>query len=79
MNLNNVKKLIELLLIKRNSFTIRPDEIELLNELQYLLAIDISLFSLSSIECQCDLNTETIEREIEKNACFTCGHPLVVE
>jgi hypothetical protein len=79
MKLNNVKKLIELLLIKRNIFTIRPDEIELLNELQYLLALDNSIFSSSSIECQCDFNTDTIEREIEKNSCFTCGRPLAAE
>jgi hypothetical protein len=79
MKLNNVKKLVELLLIKRNSFIIRPDEMVLLNELQYLLAIDNSLFSSSSIECNCELNAETIEREIENNTCFTCGRPLAAE
>ncbi len=79
MKLNNVKKIIELLLIKRNSFNIRLDEIELLIELQYLLAIDNSLISSSSIECQCDLNADTIEREIEKNTCLTCGRPLAAE
>ena len=79
MTLHNVKKLVELLLIKRNNFIIRPDEVVLLNELQYLLAIDNKLFSGSStIECKCELNKANIESEIESNICFDCGLPLNV-
>lgn len=77
MNLKNVKKLVELLIIKKHDSLIRSDEILLLNELQYLLSIYNSIFSVNnSIKCKCELNHDTIKREIDNNICFTCGLPL---
>lgn len=79
MNLNNVKKLVELLIIKRNAAVIRPDEFVLLDELQYLLAIDNKLFPVSNAkECACELDESTIEFEIEENKCSVCGLPICV-
>ncbi len=79
MNLNNVKKLVEFLIIKRNAAVIPPDEIELLDELQYLLAIDKKMFPVTNAEeCACELDESTIESEIEENKCTVCGLPLCV-
>lgn len=79
MKLSNVKKLVELLIIKRNTVVIRPDEFVLLDELQYLLAIDNMMFQVSNaMECTCELNESTIESEIEENKCSVCGLPLCV-
>ena len=79
MKLSNVKKLVELLIIKRNTAVIRPDEIVLLDELQYLLAIDNKMFPVSNVmECVCELDESTIEFEIEENKCSVCGLPLCI-
>jgi hypothetical protein len=79
MKLNNVKKLVELLIIKRNAAVIRTDEIVLLDELQYLLAIDNKMFPVSNaMECTCELDESTIEIEIEENKCSVCGLPRCV-
>lgn len=67
------------MLIKRDIAVIRPDEIVLLDELKYLLAIYYSLFPGSnSLECNCNLNAENIEIEIENNKCLDCGRPLCI-
>ena len=79
MKLSIVKKLVKLLIIKRNAAIIRPDEIVLLDELQYLLAIDNKMFPISNvIECTCELDESTIESEIEENKCSHCGLPICV-
>lgn len=77
MKLSIVKKLVELLIIKRNAAIISPDEIVLLDELKYLLAIDSKIFPVSNVmECLCELDETTIEIEIEDNKCSVCGLPL---
>ena len=74
-----VTELIELFLIMKNIFSINQDEELLIEELFYLLVnnkdfnVDDDLF-----ECKCELNSETIEKEIEMNQCNDCGLPLSI-
>jgi hypothetical protein len=79
MEFKKVTELLELLLIKKNNFSINEDEKLLIEELFYLLVNnkdskdDDDLF-----ECQCELNSEAIEKEIEMNQCNDCGLPLTI-
>jgi hypothetical protein len=77
MEFKNVKEILELLLIKKNNFILEKNELDLLNELQFLLALG-STFSTNQekTECNCPLNEATIEDEIKRNKCGSCGLPL---
>jgi hypothetical protein len=79
MELIIVKEILKFLLIKKNNSSITEDEELLIEELFYLLVnnkdfnVDDDLF-----ECKCELNSETIEKEIEMNQCNDCGLPLSI-
>ncbi len=78
MKLVKVKEIVELLLIKkRNSTTTKEDEI-LLDELSYLLMLAKQINTTQiKTECECEIDLETIENEIEQNKCFSCGLAIV--
>jgi hypothetical protein len=77
MKFNKVKEILELLLVKKNNFIIEKEEQELLNELQVLLALANSSNSIEdNLECNCELDSDTIEEEVEINQCLDCGLPL---
>lgn len=79
MKFRKVKEILELLLVKKNNFIIKKEEQELLNELQVLLAIANSSNSFeANLECNCELDSDTIEEEIDVNQCFECGLPLSI-
>lgn len=77
MEFKKVTELLELLLIKKNNFSINEDEKLLIEELFYLLVNNKdSIDDDGLFECQCELNSEAIEKEIEMNQCSDCGLPL---
>lgn len=79
MEFKNVKEILELLLIKKNNFILEKSELDLLNELQILLALGNSVSSnKEKTECNCPLNELTIEDEIKRNQCGSCGLPLAI-
>jgi hypothetical protein len=79
MKFNKVKEILELLLVKKNNFIIEKEEQELLNELQVLLALANSSNSIEvNLECNCELDSDTIEEEVEINQCLDCGLPLSI-
>lgn len=77
MDFKHLKILLELLLIKKNNFSIEKDEEELLIEIQFLLHKNNcrEVDGLNK-ECKCELDENTIEDEIQKNRCVNCGLPL---
>lgn len=79
MRLIKVIELIEILLLKKNNFSINIDE-ELLIEELFCLIVNIRNLKneADTFECNCELNSETIEKEIEINKCLDCGFPLSV-
>jgi hypothetical protein len=79
MEFKKVTELIELLLIKKNNFSINKDEELLIEELFYLLVNNKdSKDDDDSFLCKCELNSETLEKEIEMNQCNDCGLPLSI-
>jgi hypothetical protein len=79
MKFNKVKEILELLLVKKNNFIIEKEEEELLNELQVLLLLANSSNSIEvNLECNCELDSDTIEEEVEINQCLDCGLPLSI-
>lgn len=78
MKLKNVKKVIELLLVKKHNFIIQKDELEFLNELQFLLDVANNKISNKKEECECVIDYETIDKETELNQCLDCGLPLAI-
>jgi hypothetical protein len=78
MEVNNVKDVLALLLIKKNNFNISEHENNLIIELEYLLSLAKKKHSNTfEKECQCTINESTITKEIELNQCFVCKLPLV--
>jgi|688.fasta_scaffold1121402_2 hypothetical protein len=77
MKHRKLKELLEYLLIKKNNFKILKEEEEFLNELLDLLDLlnNCSKNELD-VECVCELNVFTIEKEIELNKCLDCELPL---
>lgn len=79
MEFKKVKEILELLLIKKNNFIIQKEEQELLNEIQVLLVLANSSNSIEiNLECKCELDSHTIEKEVEINQCLDCGLPLSI-
>lgn len=79
MKFRKVKEILELLLLKKNNYIIEKEEQELLNELQFLLALANSSNSIEvNLECNCELDSKTIEEEVEINQCLDCGLPLSI-
>lgn len=79
MKFRKVKEILELLLVKKNNFIIEKEEQELLNELQILLALANNSNSIEvNLECNCELDNNTIEEEVEINQCLDCGLPLSI-
>jgi hypothetical protein len=79
MELNNVKDVLALLLIKKNNFSITEHERNLINELEFLIRLAKNQQSIASKEeCQCTLNENTIALELTQNQCFECGLPLTI-
>lgn len=79
MKFRKVKEILELLLVKKNNFIIEKEEQELLNELQVLLLLVNSSNSIEvTLECNCELDSDTIEEEVELNQCLDCGLPLSI-
>ncbi|WP_353078253.1 hypothetical protein [Flavobacterium sp.] len=79
MKYKSVKEILEILLVKKNNFIIEKEEQELLIELQILLALANSSNSIEvNLECNCELDCETIEEEVEINQCLDCGLPLSI-
>lgn len=79
MKFRKVKEILELLLVKKNNFIIEKEEQELLNELQVLLLLANSSNSFEvTLECKCELDSDTIEEEVEINQCLYCGLPLSI-
>jgi hypothetical protein len=78
MEFKKVTELLELLLIKKNNFSINEDEKLLIEELFYLLVNNKDSKDDDLFECQCELNSESIEKEIEMNQCSDCGLPLAI-
>ena len=79
MKFKKVKEILELLLVKKNNFIIEKEEQELLNELQILLVLAKIRNSFEvNLECNCELDSDTIEEEIDVNQCFDCGLPLSI-
>lgn len=79
MELNNLKKILELLLIKKSAYIIKKDEEDLLNEINFLLKLANS-YNLDKLktECNCEINQDTLEKEIYVNQCLDCGLPLSI-
>lgn len=79
MELNNLKKILELLLIKKSAYIIKKDEEDLLNEINFLLKLANS-YNLDKLntECNCEINLDTLEKEIYVNQCLDCGLPLSI-
>ena len=74
MKFRKVKEILELLLVKKNNFIIEKEEQELLNELKALLTLAKSSNSIEvNLECNCELDCETIEEKVEINQCLDCG------
>lgn len=79
MKFIKVKEILELLLVKKNNFIIEKEEQELLNELQVLLLLANSSNTFEvNLECKCELDSDTIEEEVEINQCLYCGLPLSI-
>jgi hypothetical protein len=79
MEFKKVTELLELLLIKKNNFSINEDEKLLIEELIYLLVSNKDSKDEDDLfECQCELKSESIEKEIEMNQCSDCGLPLAI-
>jgi hypothetical protein len=78
MKYKNVKEILELLLVKKNNFSIVNEEQELLNELQVLLLLANNNTIDVKLECKCELDNDTIEEEVEINQCLDCGLPLSI-
>jgi hypothetical protein len=78
MEFKKVTELLELLLIKKNNFSINEDEKLLIEELVYLLVNNKDSNEDDLFECQCEFNSEAIEKEIEMNQCSDCGLPLTI-
>jgi hypothetical protein len=79
MEFKKVTELLELLLIKKNNFSINEDEKLLIEELIYLLVSNKDSKDEDDLfECQCELNNDSIEKEIEMNQCNDCGLPLTI-
>jgi hypothetical protein len=78
MEFKKVTELLELLLIKKNNFSINEDEKLLIEELIYLLVNNKDSNDDDLFECQCELSSESIEKEIEMNQCNDCGLPLAI-
>jgi hypothetical protein len=79
MEFKKVTELLELLLIKKNNFSINEDEKLLIEELIYLLVSNKDSKDEDDLfECQCELKSESIEKEIEMNQCSDCGLPLTI-
>ena len=77
MDFLHLKKLLELLLIKKNNFSIEKYEHELLIEVQFILK-KYNTWEVAKLnkECKCELDENTLEVEITKNKCVNCGLPL---
>jgi hypothetical protein len=79
MKYRKLKELLEYLLIKKYNFKILKEEEEFLNELLDLLNLSNNYSKNElNVECVCELNVFTIEKEIELNKCLDCGLPLSV-
>lgn len=77
MEFKNIKEIVELLLIKKNNYNIGKYEQELLSELQLLLGLVISNeLTNNKLECNCEIDYKTIDKETELNQCLDCGLPL---
>ncbi len=77
MKQRDVKEVVEYLLIKKNNFKILKVEEQFLNELLDLLELlnNCSKNELD-VECDCEFNELTIDKEIKLNKCLDCGLPL---
>lgn len=79
MKLNKVKKTVEFLMIQKNNFNIKHEDLELLYELEFLLELNNKIHLIpNNKECNCPIQKHNIQQEIELNKCFTCGLPLAV-
>jgi hypothetical protein len=79
MKHRNVKEVVEYLLIKKNNFIMKEEEKYFLNELLDLLNLSNNYSKIETVvECNCELDKLTIEKEIELNKCLDCGLPLSV-
>lgn len=79
MEFKNIKEIVELLLIKKNNIFIRKYEQELLNELQLLLGLaSTNNLTNKKLECNCEIDYKTIDKETELNQCLDCGLPLTI-
>ncbi len=77
MEFINIIKIVELLLIKKNNYIIGKYEQKLLSELQLLLGlVSNNELSNNKLECNCEIDYNTIDKETELNQCLDCGLPL---
>jgi hypothetical protein len=79
MKQRNVKEVVEYLLIKKNNFIINEEEKYFLNKLLDLLNLSNNYSKIETVvECDCEFNEVTIDKEIKLNKCLDCGLPLSV-
>lgn len=79
MKYKKLRELLEYLLIKKYNFQILKEEEHLLSELLDLLNLSNNYSKIETVvECNCELDKLTIEKEIELNKCLDCGLPLSV-
>lgn len=79
MKFKKVKEIMELLLIKKNNCNIEKEEQELLIELQIFLVIaNSSNTTIDNLECNCEIDSNTIEEEVELNQCLDYYLPLTL-
>jgi hypothetical protein len=79
MEVNQVKEVLTLLLIKKNNFSVSEEEHQLINELEYLLKLaQKNQSNALAVECKCAINESTITAEIAANQCFNCRLPLSI-
>lgn len=77
MEFINIIKIVELLLIKKNNYIIGKYEQKLLSELQLLLGlVSNNELTNNKLECNCEIDYNTIDKETELNQCLDCGLPL---
>lgn len=78
MEFIRLKEILKYLYIKKNNLIFEKEDIELLNEIEFLMTLYSSLYNVNVTECSCVINSKTLQQEIDKNQCKKCGLPLVV-
>jgi hypothetical protein len=79
MKYRKLKEVLKYLLIKKNNFKILKEEEQFLNELLDLLELFNNCSkNVLDVECDCEFNELTIDKEIKLNKCLDCGLPLSV-